>query len=192
MRGIPGNEIALRARLDGAVREALFRELWTEYWPRLVSFLSALGLGDEDSEDAAQDALIKAFERILDYDPARAFSTWLYAIGRNLARDRIRKSAGRDSVLSGRGNGNRELVDLAPSPFPGPEQSALDAVDAAFARRFIERLDPRDRAIAELFYGADSGCAEIARALGAPTGTVKWRLSEIRRRLAAEWEAGHG
>lgn len=64
MTRVPGSEIARRARLGGDGREALFRELWTEHWPRLAAFLSAFGLGDEDGEDAAQDALVKAFERI--------------------------------------------------------------------------------------------------------------------------------
>jgi DNA-directed RNA polymerase specialized sigma24 family protein len=73
-----------------------------------------------------------------------AFSTWLYAIGKNLARE------------------------------------------------FLAGLRARDRAIAELFYGQDFSCAEVARCVGASAGTVKWRLSEIRRRLTAAWEAEHG
>lgn len=208
MKGIPGDEIARRARSGPAEREALFRELWNEYWPRLASFLSSFGLGEEDGEDAAQDALIKAFERMLDYDPSRAFSTWLFAIGRNVALDRMRSArrqegraraaaraaaAGPDaSALRPSPPAGRPPAELAPSHYPGPEEALLDEADAQFARRFVAGLDPRDRAIAELFYGQDLSCAEVGRSVGAPAGTIKWRLSEIRRRLAAAWEAEHG
>jgi RNA polymerase sigma-70 factor, ECF subfamily len=191
MTSIPGREIARRARLGGDEREALFRELWAEHWPRLASFLSAFGLGEEDGEESAQDALVKAFERILDYDPKRAFSTWLYAIGKNLARDRMRSERAR-SRAEARPRGG---LDDAPEPasrYPGPEEEAVGEEEAAFARAFLAGLDACDRAIAELFYGQDLSCAEIARCAGAPPGTVKWRLSEIRRRLAAAWEAEHG
>jgi RNA polymerase sigma factor (sigma-70 family) len=187
---LPGSEIARRARLGEDEREALFRELWTEHWPRLASFLSAFGLGDEDGEEAAQDALVKAFERIFDYDPRLAFSTWLYAIGKNLARDRMRSARARSRAEAG---GLGELGASGPaSLYPGPEAQALDGEDAAFAREFLAGLRARDRAIAELFYGQDFSCAEVASCVGASAGTVKWRLSEIRRRLAAAWEAEHG
>jgi RNA polymerase sigma-70 factor, ECF subfamily len=212
MKGIPGDEIARRARSGPAEREALFRELWNEYWSRLASFLSSFGLGDEDGEDAAQDALIKAFERMLHYDPSRAFSTWLFAIGRNVALDRMRSARRREggareaareaaahaaagpepSAVRPSPPTGRPPVELAPSPYPGPEEALLDEADAQFARRFVAGLDPRDRAIAELFYGQDLSCVEVGRSVGAPSGTVKWRLSEIRRRLAAAWEAENG
>jgi RNA polymerase sigma factor (sigma-70 family) len=194
MRPIPGSEIARRARLGGDEREALFRELWAEHWPRLASFLSAFGLGDEDGEEAAQDALVKAFERILDYDPRLAFSTWLYAIGKNLARDRMRSKRARSRAEAGPRGGAAAGAACAAEPesrYPGPEEEAVGGEDAAFARDFLAGLDARDRTIAELFYGQDLGCAEVARIVGAPAGTVKWRLSEMRRRLAAAWEAEH-
>ncbi len=194
MTSTPGIEIARRARMGGEERERLFRELWSGYWPRLASFLSALGLDEGDAEEAAQDALLKSFERILDYDPGHSFSTWLYAIGRNLARDRLR--SGRRRGARSRGAGEAALGPDSDgsgrSRYPGPEELAMDAAEAEFARRFLGGLRPRDRAIAELFYGRDAACGEIALSVGAPVGTVKWRLSEIRRLLKAAWEAEYG
>ncbi len=52
----------------------------------------------ELSMDMTQETLVRAYEKLERFDPARSFFSWLYAIGMNLARDYLRK-AGREAHL---------------------------------------------------------------------------------------------
>ena len=56
-----------------------------------------------------------------------------------------------------------------------------DAIGRAF-----DRLRPEDRAILVLHHIEDRPVAEIARSLGIPVGTTKWRLHAARRALERE------
>ena len=50
-------------------------------------------------------------------------------------------------------------------------------------RRAFDRLEPGVRALLVLHYVEERPIAEIARAMGSPVGTIKWRLSNARRAL---------
>jgi RNA polymerase sigma factor (sigma-70 family) len=50
-------------------------------------------------------------------------------------------------------------------------------------RRAFDRLDPDVRALLVLHYQEEQPLADIARTLGAPVGTIKWRLSNARKAL---------
>jgi RNA polymerase sigma factor, sigma-70 family len=178
-----GERIAAQARGGDADRERLFAELWRSRWAPLVAFLSSLGLDPDEAEDAAQDSLFRAFERILDYDPSRPFATWLYAIGKNRARDLLRSKRARPASQLA------DAEDSIEASYDGPAALSEREDEAAFMRRFLRALPGGYAAAVELVYGQGMSCAEAAASLGLPTGTVKWRLHEVRRRLKAAWEA---
>ena len=56
-------------------------------------------------------------------------------------------------------------------------------------RRAFERLDGTTRSLLALHYVEERPLAEIGRILGAPVGTIKWRLSNARRALGQALEA---
>jgi RNA polymerase sigma-70 factor (ECF subfamily) len=56
-------------------------------------------------------------------------------------------------------------------------------VDADAVARAFERLRPDDRLVLTLHYVDERPVAEIARTLGVPVGTAKWRLHEARKSL---------
>src|SRR5882757_4667543 len=76
LAAISAEELAVRAR-DGS--RVSFDELVVRYRPRLVAFLTRR-LGDAaEAEDVAQETFLRAYDHLDRYDPARPFSTWLFA-----------------------------------------------------------------------------------------------------------------
>jgi RNA polymerase sigma-70 factor (ECF subfamily) len=71
--------------------------------------------------------------------------------------------------------------DRAPGTSAGGVGDAF--VDADAIRRALDRLKADDRTYLALHYAEDRSVAEIAAMVGAPDGTVKWRLSRARQSL---------
>jgi RNA polymerase sigma-70 factor (ECF subfamily) len=133
-------------------------------------------LGDRgEAEDVLQEVYLTVWQRAAAYDPARASAmTWLLAIARNRAIDRLRARGGRPAAAP------VEAAALVPDPAP----AAFELLEADDERcrlaRCLESLDeaPR-RAIREAFFGGMTYEA-LAAAEGVPLGTMK---SWIRRGL---------
>jgi RNA polymerase sigma factor (sigma-70 family) len=64
-----------------------------------------------------------------------------------------------------------------------------DVVDNDTIARSFDRLRPQDRAILVLHHVEERPVAEIARSLGIPVGTAKWRLHAARNALERAMEA---
>ena len=82
-----------------------------------VAFRSAwiVSGGADDSEDAAQEAFVKAFAALPRFRSGAPFRPWLLTIVANEARNR-RRSAGRREALAMRLSDDRRPTDAAPSP----------------------------------------------------------------------------
>ena len=127
-----------------------------------------VGPGPE-AEDAAQDALIRAFESIRRYDPKRPFGPWLRGVAVNVAQQHRRRLARQGK----RQAGQAETV---------AEAEAKDRDHAALLRA-LERLRDAYRMPLTLFYIEDATVAEVADALGMKPGTVRVRLHRGREKL---------
>lgn len=141
---------------------------------RLAGYL----LGNSaDAQDAAQDAIAKAWMSFGSLRDQVMFDRWFRRILVNGCRDRLRR------------RGRVRWVSLdAPD---APEHEAADPFAASLSRdalgRALDVLSPDERLIVVLHYWNDLGTAEIAALLGIPQGTVKFRLHSaygaLRRKL---------
>ena len=144
---------------------------------------------DADAADATQEAFVAAWRELPRLRDPAAFDGWLNRIVANAAR-----MARRHRVRL------REIQIPSASPTsPSPDASADHADSRSSApfddvaerdaiTRAFDRLRPEDRAILVLHHVEDRPVAEIARSLGIPTGTAKWRLHAARRALEREME----
>jgi len=135
-------------------------------------------LGDEDAAlDAAQDAFLRAFDRLRSLRDAGRFWPWLARIVVNRCRSiRRRERAG------------PELAPLGAMDLPG--EWAVPDLDEPDRRRAVAeavaRLPDTQREAVVLFYYHDLPQEEVAAALGCSVGAVKARLFAARRRLAED------
>lgn len=68
-----------------------FRWVVQTYQRMLFSLALKMLADEEDAKDVVQEAFIRAWQNITDYDPRRSFSTWLYTIASRLCLDRLRR-----------------------------------------------------------------------------------------------------
>lgn len=88
-------------RVKGGDEDA-FAELVSEYQDRVVGLLFHMLGSVEEAEDLAQEAFLRVYRSREKYEPTAKFSTWLYTIVNNLARNAIRdRRRRRDRGLGG-------------------------------------------------------------------------------------------
>ena len=128
-------------------------------------------LRDPDAaEDAAQEAVLRAWKARDSCRDARTATGWLRTIAANEAR---RVGAQRARVRRFEPLDSSDVID----PATEPNQERLS--DLAVAQ-LLAILPARDRRVMQLRYLAGLSQAEIARSLGIPEGTVKVRLHRMR------------
>ncbi len=138
------------------------------------------------AEDLAQEAFLKAFDKLATYDPGRKFSSWLFKIAHNTAVDRLRRrgvgTVSLDEPLGGEPDAPaREVEDAAGET---PEEAAHRTDLSRALTRAVGRLRPEYREVVLLRYQAGLEYGDIADATGFPLGTVKTYLHRARKELA--------
>ncbi len=151
-------------REPAAVVEAFI----SEDHPRVVRAI-ALYCGDPGAaEDAVQEALVRAWERLERGEDFHALDRWVVTVALNLVRSRFRHLRREELV---------ERVVEADGTGPATE----DSVDLA---RALRRLPDRQRASVVLHYYLDLSVDDAAAVMGVAPGTVKTSLFRARQALA--------
>lgn len=136
--------------------------------------------GQGDADDVVQEAFLRAWQRIRDYDSRWAFSTWLFTIARRawLNKERARhRQRHRETVAASLRPSEGEAGP--PAVLIASEQASL-IWDAAAAG-----LSEREFTATWLRYVEEKTVAEIAVVLGKPEATVKVILFRARQRLVS-------
>ena len=128
------------------------------------------------AEEIFQDTMLAIWRSAGSFRGESRVRTWVIAIARRQARDRLRRRQLR--LVS-----DTELADR-PSPGPGPEAIALERAAVAEVAEAITSLGRSHREVLGLVFGADLSLAEAATVLCVPVGTVKSRLTAARAALA--------
>jgi RNA polymerase sigma-70 factor (ECF subfamily) len=176
----------------------LFYELVRPYERRVYAAALAILRNEQDAEDAAQEAMLKAFANIRQFRAEARFSTWLIQITVNEAlmrrrRERTVHMEGLDGHRSG-----EEQSEYAPRDFADWREIPSEALERKEVRqRLAEALGTLDRKYREVFVLRDMehlNIQETANALGITVASVKTRLLRarlmLRELLAAGWEQG--
>ena len=145
---------------------------------------AVLGPGDE-AEDVAQDVFLRAFRRIGGFRGEASVKTWLLAIAWRQALSHRRSIAARlRRFIAPDDERARSAVRLA-----GSQDQALADVELRRAMaRVVRALPAKYREALMLFATGDHTFDEMSQALGVPAGTLKWRVSEARKRVKQKLE----
>ena len=160
----------------------LLDHLIEQYQHRLLRYLVYLSGNRELAEDLFQETWIRVLERGHQYDGRHEFSTWLYAVARNLTIDYLRKKRplSLDGLMEDEEHAPLEPADTRPTAWEVVQQheqaqhigTALVGIPAEYREAIVLRF--QDGLALE----------EIAAVIGAPLGTVKSRLNRGRAELA--------
>ena len=160
------------------------RDLVTRYATPAVNLATRMVRDREVAEDLAQEAFIRAFERLSTYDQERRFVSWFFQILHNVAIDYLRRK--RPPMVS-----FDELEEIGhPAVDPSSKKLSPDvqAEQAELARAVEAALNlvrPEYREVVILRYREDLSVQEIAGIMSLPLGTVKTYLYRARKELAS-------
>jgi RNA polymerase sigma-70 factor, ECF subfamily len=172
-------------RLVEAVRRgdrAAFGDLVRRYEKRLLRTIQRLVGNVETAEDLAQDAFLKAYDRLDQFDPAKRFGPWLFQIGVNGAIDWLRRNKKRKAISlqqMGKGEGDFDLPEDDPR---------IAAEMAQEVQHVLAKLPEKYRVVLSLRDVEGFPCSEVAAIVGREEPTVRWRLSQARQMFKQLWE----
>ena len=159
---------------------AAFERLVTPCEPMLWRLCWQLMGTREDAQDAAQEAMLKAWRSLGSYRGDAAFSTWLYQVATRCCLDalRRRKRSAAESVeaLQEEGYEPRDTQPL-------PEEEVARRLEREALRRALNSLPDEQRVPLVLCAVEGRSYEEAAAALELPLGTVKSRVSRAREQL---------
>ena len=166
----------LAARLaDGDPRAA--RDLVEGHYARLYRYAFAMLRGEQDAEDAVQDAFERALTTLGRYPEerirAKMLRAWMYRITLNMVRNRLRRN--REAPVGG------DPGTLSGMPGTGIGERREDVIDVLAT---LGRLPERQRVALALCHLQDLPYAEICAATGWPEGPEGTAETLVRRGLA--------
>src|SRR5690606_17418662 len=129
-----------------------------ESYSRPVYNLTYRMLGNpEEAEDAAQEAFLRAWSRLEQYNPEHKFSTWLFSIANHYCIDLLRK---RRAVLVS--IDDNPVLENLENEEPLPLSAALTREQQAEVQKLMSKLDPDYRMPLALRYWENLSYEEIA------------------------------
>ena len=172
--------------------QSAFDEMVTRYWDRIYSMVNQLLRNSQDAEEVTQDAFIRAHRGLVNFRGDSAFSTWLYQIATNLARNRYwywwrRKrdqSVSIDAPLSA--DNSTTLADLIPAEVESPDDITVTQEFVSRISSGMDKLSTKHREILILRNVKNLSYEEIAAILKISVGTVKSRIARARDSLRSK------
>jgi RNA polymerase sigma-70 factor (ECF subfamily) len=164
-----------------------FRELVDRYHVRLMNFIYRT-IGDRDrAEDLVQETFIRVYRHLHRFDQTKKFSTWVYTIAGNLAKNELRNRSRNPLVLFQTIKKNWD-ADHRPLEWADNTYRPDDLYRKRHLREMVERavdqLPEHHRMVFVLREMEGKTYEEIADITGVNLGTVKSRLNRARNNFA--------
>ena len=162
-----------------------YEELVGRHRDKIYARAFSMLRNEEEAVDLSQEAWIKGWQRLQQFQGDSSFVTWMTRIVINLCLDLIRKqkrqkSESIDELNEESGGVERQMPVMIVNPTENLERSELRArIDKALAQ-----LSPEHRAVLILHEFEELEYKEIAKRVGCSIGTVMSRLFYARRKLA--------
>jgi RNA polymerase sigma-70 factor (ECF subfamily) len=164
-----------------------YGDLMDRYRDSIYFMMLKMVKDSDDADDLTIEAFGKAFNRLSQYSPNFAFSTWLFKIASNNCIDFIRKKRIKvTSMDSGLVNDNGDVMKIdARSNTLNPEETVMQGQRVVHMRLLVSKLKPKYRELVEKRYFQELSYEEIATEMNLPLGTVKAQLFRARDFLAS-------
>jgi RNA polymerase sigma-70 factor (ECF subfamily) len=146
----------------------------------------------DDAADLTQDAFMRLFRALPQYNGESRFTTWLYRLVVNLGRDELRRRGRQVPVVPPVADeeGQDDLSSVADDDRWADPSLALDSRELRDdVRRALAQLEEHYRLVLTLYYFDDMKYSDIAEVLDIPLNTVKSHIRRGKERLAALLQA---
>lgn len=148
--------------------------MYKQFYVPLYCLCRRIFQNDHEAIESVNDGMLKVFASIGSYREDKGkFFNWVYTIVRNTALDKLRATVPFPEQFD-------MLADL---PETDPGYNPLRALEWKDMYALLDQLSPATRVVCSLFYMEGYSIKDIAGQLGISTGTVKWHLSESRKKL---------
>jgi len=178
------------ARLVGG-HEAALNDLMGRHATTVYHFLCRMLGNEEDANDLAQDTFVRVFQHCARFKPDARFTTWLYTIAGNLARNhhRWRSRHPTVSIDAADENTDESLGDVLPAEAVSPSEAAVTEECSNAVRAAVQRLPEDLREAVILCEWQDLPVAQAAAVLQTTPKAVESRLYRARQRLREQLAA---
>lgn len=165
--------------------EAAFAIIVDRYRGRMINLVSRFISDRDRAQEIAQEVFLRVYIHRERYQPSGKFTTWLYTIAVNLAKNEIRRrvrardNVSLDKLVELTGDGGRFSADPGPRPDRRLRQREVQESVAAA----LDRLPARYREVIVLRDLQQLSYEEIEHVLRIPGGTVRSRINRARASL---------
>lgn len=172
------------ARLAGGQDSAL-DDLMDRHAAKVFHFLYRMLGNEDDADDLAQETFVRVFQHRSGFKPGAKFTTWLYTIAGNLARNHHRWRSRHPNVSFDAlaQDTEQSLGDLLPASDVSPDKAVGAAERAEAVRAAVQALPDDMREAVILCEWEDLSVADAAVVLGSTPKAVESRLYRARQLL---------
>lgn len=165
--------------------ELALNRLMLRHRDKLFHYLIRLLQDENEALDLAQETFVRVFHHRTRFDPKRRFSTWLFAIATNLARDRVRWLGRHPNISIDAPVANTEarLADTLPESRLQPAEQLEQNERVAEIKRALAGLPEELRTPLVLAEYENLAQAEIAQILKCTVKAVETRIYRARKQL---------
>jgi len=159
-----------------AQNEDALGTLYDRYAKVLYSIILAIVKNPEDSQDLLQEIFVQVWQKAAAFDVSKGnVYSWLVALTRNRAIDRIRSKGFRERKQE---NYDYDLDIIDAQCFPTPLDAVLVSEREDLVRKAFGQISPDQQVVLSMAYNEGYSQSEIADLLQIPLGTVKTRTRQ--------------
>ncbi len=181
-KSLDAEQVKLRAAQAGDM--AAFEWLVRQHEDRLFGFCSRWLRSHEDAREVCQDAFVRAWQALPEFEGRARFSTWLYQIALNLCRDRAKSRTARQ------GENTMALHEMTDAPLC-PQSTPIESAELQSELKKLERglalLPEKLRAALALTAVEGLSHEECAQVLACSVRGVEGRVYRARQMLLEWW-----
>lgn len=164
---------------------AAFGWLVRQHEERLLGFCCRWLHCAEDAREVCQDAFVRAWQALPEFEGRCRLSTWLYQIALNLCRDRAKTRAARQRAST---VALQDVPSPPECPKHGPDTTAEWQSELEKLHRGLAQLPEKDRAALVLSSMEGLSHEECAQILGGSARAIEGRIYRARQTLMRWWE----
>ncbi len=152
-----------------------FSCLFDKYEPKLMRYIKRIAsLNHEESEDVLQDAFIKVWKNLNDFDPNMKLSSWIYRIVHNetISYWRKKTSYGKDQHI--------EVNEHTMGSYEDDNEESIEEKQIKI-NQILDALPQKYKTILVLKFVEGMSYIEISDVLKIPEGTVATRINRAKK-----------